>query len=60
MIVKAELHSPLKSKLAHKFGSLTFSLTRMSVHGSIFSVSYLALYITSKLLKLPVGVTFKA
>lgn len=60
MIVKTELHSPLKSKLAHKFDSLTFSLTRMSVPGSIFSVSYSALYFTSKLLKLPVRVTFKS
>lgn len=46
--------------MAHKFDFLTFSLTRMSVPASIFYVSYTALYITSRLLKLPVGVTFKA
>jgi hypothetical protein len=55
-MVKAEVHSPLKSKLCHKFGSLT----RMSVASCVFYVSYTAWYITSKLLKLPVGVTFKA
>lgn len=56
MIVKTEVHSPLRREWAYKFGCVT----RMSVAGSIFYVSYTARYITSKLLKLPVGVTFKA
>lgn len=58
-MVKAEVHSPLKSKLAHKFGSLTFSLTRLSILPLYFTLA-IWLRILSKLSKLTVGVTFNA
>jgi len=59
-MLEAPAPSPLKSSWTHKFSSSSNALKRVPALSSVLYISSSAWYITSKLWKFPVVVTFKA